>query len=317
MNSLLTIVIPVHNRAELVVRTLESLASSSCRDFQLIVVDNGSTDTTPEVCSRWIEEHAGLGFQAKLLRENRSGAPAARNRGLSACTTPWVYFFDSDDIFDNHFVEVATGLATKGSELDVIFFSVCMEAGGKCRTRSYVPTGDPAAHIITSMLSTQSMLFRTEWLRSIGGWNERLKIWQDWELGIRVLLSRPRFQWYTTRPFHHIVVHPESITGCRFSDSLEGVLTAMDTALADVHQSKHLSEKEYKRMKKALYYRARILAGKVAKEGNPEGRKQCRNWADRCLESTAVSTRLAGDFLEIYTARGGRGAWSLVLKLLR
>ena len=317
MNHLLTIIIPVHNRAELVVRTLNSLAASSLRDFQLIVVDNNSTDTTPEVCRRWIESHANLGFQAKLLKENRRGAPAARNRGLAECTTPWVYFFDSDDLFDERFVEEATEFASANPTQDVLFFPVWMEANGKCSTRSYQPTGDAAIHILTSMLSTQSMLFRTEWLRSMGGWNEQLSIWQDWELGVRVLLSRPRWKWYTARAFHHIVVHADSITGNGFSESLEGVLTAMDAALKDVHQSQNQMEAEIRRMTKALYFRARILAGKVAKEGKQEGRIQCRAWANKCMANRSLPIRLAGYFLEAYTARGGRGAWRLAIKLLK
>jgi glycosyltransferase involved in cell wall biosynthesis len=316
MQEQLTIVIPVRNRAELVVRTLNSVAASVCCSFRLIVVDNGSTDQTGEVLQRWAASVSG-NLDVELLSEPRGGAPAARNRGLEACQTPWVYFFDSDDIFDEHFVgAVMKVLEAGGDALDVVLFPVEMEVNGTRRTRSYEPTGDAAVHILNSMLSTQTMVLRTQWLRELGGWNEELRLWQDWELGVRALAALPRWRWCSGRAFHRVVVHDESITGRGLSDKVNEVITAMETALEDVRKADWMGGFEKERMELALWLRAKIVAGKMAREGSRAGRQRCHEWSQRCEQRVPGWMRIAGEIMEWYTRYGGRGAWRLARRIL-
>ena len=91
-----SVVIPVYNRADLVSATLDSVLAQSCTDWELIVVDDGSTDGTLEVLESYREK---LGARMQVLRQNHAGPGAARNRALSVATGRYIAFLDSDDLW--------------------------------------------------------------------------------------------------------------------------------------------------------------------------------------------------------------------------
>ena len=316
METELTIVVPVHNREDVVVSTLDSIAASPCKAFRLIVVDNASTDSSYVVCQQWQEEHRRAGMNVELLREATPGASAARNRGLSACETSWVYFFDSDDLFDARFVELFCSMLP-ADDVDMFCLPTRQEVSGCVRTRAYVATADPSAHIVNSMLSTQAMVFRASWLRGIGGWDVQLGLWDDWELGLRCLLARPRLRWLTDEGLHIIRVHPDSMTGSSFSATLDGVAAAMRAGLHDVISSTALTAVERRRLREALFYRAAIMAGKFAGEGSAPGRSMLLEIARQCLGRPTRRQSAMAFCLQQYTAHGGRGAWRLAWWLVR
>jgi glycosyltransferase involved in cell wall biosynthesis len=90
-----TVVTPAYNRAKLILRALESVRGQSHWPERVIVVDDKSTDGTPDVVKRWAAE-TGFPVVVDVLSEN--GGPAvARNRGIQLATTEYVAFLDSDD----------------------------------------------------------------------------------------------------------------------------------------------------------------------------------------------------------------------------
>jgi glycosyltransferase involved in cell wall biosynthesis len=86
---LVTVVIPCYNQARFLGEAIESVLSQSYRNFEIIVVDDGSTDDTSEVASGYDE--------VRLIRQENRGLAAARNRGLAEARGEYVVFLDSDD----------------------------------------------------------------------------------------------------------------------------------------------------------------------------------------------------------------------------
>ena len=311
----LSIVVPVWNRASEVRRTLDSIAASTHRGFELLIVDNGSTDDSLAVCERWAWEHRDDGFPIRVLTELRHGASAARNRGLLECKTEYIYFFDSDDLFSNDFV--ATVLPVLNDEMDVVCVPVRQEVNGHTKQRAYRACSDAHVHILNSMLNTLSMVLRADYLRKIGAWNERLTTWDDWELGVRVLMGKPRLLWLKDTAFHHAFVHEESQTGSSFSDTLEPMLAAMLAVMKDIDKVGSVNEKERKRLRKAFFLRAQIMKGKLAHEGDRNGSLLFDDLAMECIPHPNIWLYGWGWLLAKYTARGGRGAWRIALGLVR
>ena len=287
----ITIVIPVYNRAEYLLRTLQSVPA----EYPLIVVDNGSTDGSAAMAEDFCSRRPGAVFAS----EPTPGAPAARNRGLAMCQTEWVYFFDSDDEFTSlPSVDAATAAAN-----DMLCFPVRMVVDGKARTRDYRPTADAATHVLSAMLSTQSMLFRTEWLRSIGGWDNRCRIWNDWELGLRALLHRPRLQWISAEePRHRIYVHADSITGPSYGARWEAIRDTLAIAYDEARQA------DDRRTLRALDFRVAIVCGMLRREGYHQA-------ADTIRQLSAQPRRTLRLF-EWSVAHGLHGAWRIALTLL-
>ena len=311
----LSIVVPVWNRACEVRRTLDSIAASTHRGFELLIVDNGSTDDSLAVCERWAWEHRDDGFPIRVLTELQHGASAARNRGLLECRTEYIYFFDSDDLFSDDFV--AKVLPALDGEVDVVCVPVQMEVDGRPRQRAFRACSDAYVHVLNSMLNTLSMVLRADYLRKIGAWDESLTTWDDWELGVRVLLGKPNLLWLKETAFHQVHVHEESQTGRSFTATLEPILAAMRAAMKDINAVGCVKEKERRRLRKALFLRAKIMSGKLAHEGNREGCLQFRDLTKECVSHPGIWLRGWGGLLFRYTARGGRGAWRIALRLVR
>lgn len=322
MKPLVTIIIPVRNRASLITRTLDSVVASTYRPLWLLIVDNGSTDETKAVCDDWANRHRSSTLRVDVIEEPTAGAPAARNAGLRRVETRYVYFFDSDDCFSADFLEDVERILRENREnpaeceCDLLFTPVRQGRNGSMRVRDHEKSDRAAVQMISSMLSTHSMVLRTEWLRQIGAWDERLSIWQDWELGVRVLLNRPHILWATEKSYHEILLHENSITGASLVDRWEGTLEAMRVALEDVRAAKDMTKRELRSCLRALYLRAMIQAGRLLREHCPEGAQAYVDYAKEVIAHPTKPLQMWGMVLRNYVARGGRGAWRVARQLV-
>src|SRR6516164_2276083 len=87
------VVIPVYNSAATVAESVESALGQTFTDFEIIAVDDGSTDTSAEVLSRY-------GARIRVLAQSNRGLSAARNAGVRLGTAEYVAFLDADDIWE-------------------------------------------------------------------------------------------------------------------------------------------------------------------------------------------------------------------------
>ena len=92
INPTVSIIIPTYNRAGMLKEAIDSVLAQDYSGFELIVVDDGSTDDTPNVLSRY-------GDNIKWLRQHNQGVSAARNRGIAAASGKYIAFLDSDDLW--------------------------------------------------------------------------------------------------------------------------------------------------------------------------------------------------------------------------
>src|SRR5689334_7474886 len=87
-----TVVIPTRDRAELLPRAVDSVLAQEGAAWELVLVDDGSTDATPAVFERYAQDP-----RVRVLRLDPGGVSRARNRGVALGSAPWVAFLDSDD----------------------------------------------------------------------------------------------------------------------------------------------------------------------------------------------------------------------------
>ena len=89
----ISVIIPAYNVANYLPKALDSVLSQTYADFELIVVDDGSTDGTGKVC----DQYAELDARVKVIHQKNAGAPAARNAAIEIATGEYLYFMDGDD----------------------------------------------------------------------------------------------------------------------------------------------------------------------------------------------------------------------------
>lgn len=306
MSKLVSIVIPVHNRAAMVERTLQSIESQTYRPIELVLVNNASTDASRSVCESFAARASRPNFIVRIEDEPRLGASVARNCGLALAQGEWVSFFDSDDIMSPTFISDAMAAAkAAGQQCQIVIGAtrVVSSIGGKPRKRVSLRSLNVAEQILTGGLSTQSFVAQSDFIRSIGGWNETLPRWNDWELGIRVLLAHPQAAWLSRRAYHRILAHADSISGHSFAADASLLCKAMQAAWHDL-QATNAPSSAFR----ALLYRQCIVQGMVEREhGNPH-----------LVEAIAeVSQPMGAKWLRHYVAHGGRGAWRIALAMTK
>lgn len=303
MNPIFTVIIPYLNREDFLPRTLTSVLEQTLRPLQVVLVDNGSTDGSAEICAAFSAKHGRPDFEVVLLNETSPGAARARNTGLKAAKGRWVSFFDSDDEMSCDFLQ-RTREVLEREQCDVVAAATRMVfPDGREKVRKVFHTTSVADQILTGMLSTQSMVMRTDFVVNIDGWNADLTVWDDWELGVRILLNTDRLCWLEDEVFHRIYQHDDSLTGSSFSAGYKEILKAVEA----VRKQLLANAGKHERGMDALCARLAILAGHLSAEHNDVAGAEVWDLLIRDIRKKRLLWFCK--ILSSYTRRGGRGAW--------
>lgn len=188
----ITVVIPVYNRADIVRRTLDSLAAQTWRPLRVVLVDNNSTDGTLDVLRGWMREVSAPDFEVEIISESGPGACAARNAGLARVETQWTMFFDSDDVMLPRHIEQAMLAARRCPQAGVVGWQrLIRRLDGTPIVRRFAVRDAVFNNLMHSTFSTQNYMARTELFRRAGGWDETVSMGDDVHLGNRILMLRP------------------------------------------------------------------------------------------------------------------------------
>ena len=116
--SFFSIIIPSYNRAHMLSKTIESVINQSYSDWELIIVDDGSTDHTKELVASFIEKDARI----KYIYQENAERSAARNNGIENASGEYICFLDSDDMFErNHLSELHKFIIRNNNEVTMYF----------------------------------------------------------------------------------------------------------------------------------------------------------------------------------------------------
>ena len=98
---MLTLVVPIYNMEKYLARCMDSLLGQSCRDFEIILVDDGSTDSSGTLCDSYAARYPEL---VRVIHKPNGGPSSARNAGLDAARGEFVTFPDPDDWVEPDYV---------------------------------------------------------------------------------------------------------------------------------------------------------------------------------------------------------------------
>lgn len=183
---LVSIVIPCFNSKATIVETLESVLAQSYSNYELIVVDDGSTDHTFDVVNEFMSDNKAV----KLRRQDNRGLPAARNFGFSFAEGEFVVFLDSDDCLAETFLEECVAKFREDKTCSVAYTQV--EFFERVTGIFILPEISMDRLLIQNCLTATAMI-KSELFREIGMYDENLKFVEDWEMWIRMYSRYPNF----------------------------------------------------------------------------------------------------------------------------
>ncbi|WP_051878127.1 glycosyltransferase family 2 protein [Chryseobacterium sp. FH1] len=186
---LLSIIIPCHNSVTTIDRAVNSVFSQTWKNWELILVNNNSTDDTWE---RLLDiQKSNSTKNIIVLDEKKKGAPAARNKGLYEAGGEWIQFLDADDELLPE--KLQTQIAHIDDSMDAVYspyHSVKIDSVNS----HYIIKNDIWEALMMSKIGiTSSNLFRKEALVSVNGWDENLSSSQDSALAFALLKNNSRF----------------------------------------------------------------------------------------------------------------------------
>jgi len=183
-HSLISIIIPTHNRAAMLERAVRSVRRQTYRPIEIVVVDDGSTDNTPQLLERLQDETPNL---TVLRNAQPQGACATRNRGIRAARGKYVGLLDDDDEFTPRRVELLMQCYDQNPRWSFVcsdFLSIRRNGA----RRSHKPGPINLRKILWMNYATQSVITPRSYLLDIDGFDTSLTAAQDYDAFTRLIV---------------------------------------------------------------------------------------------------------------------------------
>jgi len=249
----------VFNCQTWIAAAIQSALDQTWTDKEVIVVDDGSTDRTPEICR-------AFGDRIQYVRQENGGQCAANNHILRIAKGEWVQFLDADDYLKPEKIEAQLLSRELPPEVEVIYSPVVFETwkGGQRLAEEVQPiTGDSdllALWLGWMMPQTGGCLWKKEALVRIGSWNEGYKRNTDYELYSRAIKSKLNFH-FVDAPLAVYRIWSED-TACRRDKrtSIMGITDLIHEFIAWLRSEGRLTPALEKVAGRRIFAMARTLA---------------------------------------------------------
>jgi glycosyltransferase involved in cell wall biosynthesis len=190
-----TVIVPTYNRAGTILECLESIFAQTRQADQIVVVDDGSTDSTEKVLAPLLD-------CITYIRLDNGGVSAARNAGLSAATGEWITFLDSDDIwYPQRLAALARDINAADSDIGAHWANLRLTAPeydwllfdvkNLIFPKGYAARIDTPFKQAISGVSTPTFACRRAWAESVGGFASWARISGDTHFGCKIALQGP------------------------------------------------------------------------------------------------------------------------------
>jgi glycosyltransferase involved in cell wall biosynthesis len=255
-----SVIIPTYNRGWSIEKAVDSVLAQDYKDFELIVVDDGSTDNTPQV----LDTYRGA---IKVIRQENKGVSAARNRGIDEASGRFIAFLDSDDLWlPQKLSRQVEFFNTSPNALICQTEEIWIRNGVRVnpKKRHKKPSGmifEPS--LALCLVSPSAVMIRRNLLEIVGNFDETLPACEDYDLWLRISCRFPVYRIDT----------PLIIKRGGHEDQLSasiGLDRFRIKAIKKIMESGFLSKDQYAAAVKTLKEKCNIYAAGCRKRGREE-----------------------------------------------
>lgn len=245
---LVSIILPVYNAEKCLSRSIDSVLAQSFEDYELLLINDGSTDGSEEIC----RQYAGRDARVKYLPKANGGASDTRNYGLRCASSPYIAFIDADDYADADWLQ---NMVDAMGDADLVIQGYYRHDGDAARTKKLqmetISRSDYSAACDRLLRSTSlgyiwSMLFKSSIIKDHQiAFNTTMKLQEDLDFVLRYLVHVESFKTIDSVSYHY-----------NYTDKQYCYTTAVaNTILSDMRQIINDESMEYWRG----YYETEIL----------------------------------------------------------
>ena len=184
MSVIISVIIPCFNNQQTIDETIQSVLQQSLTNWELIIVDDGSTDESVNLINSIIEVNNSKNI--KLICQENSGPSKSRNKGAAIANGKYLLFLDADDLIHSSYLEKAVKLLEENSQLHLVYSNAEFFEAKKGAWK--LPAFSKKGLLLENSIF-MSAVIRTEDFRIIGGIDETLNYIEDWELWLRLVYA--------------------------------------------------------------------------------------------------------------------------------
>ncbi len=199
----ISVVIPLYNKQNAIAATLQSVLAQTYTNYEIIVVDDGSTDRSAEVAETILQECTAYGVECKgkVIRKANGGVSSARNRGIQEAKYDYIALLDGDDLWDEHYLEEQVKLIQDFPEAKMWGINFAEMSNGELIRK--LPTGLPEGNRgyvenyfqisgrISDLYCSSSVVISKEVFERVGCFDERIKYAEDSDMWFRIIATYP------------------------------------------------------------------------------------------------------------------------------
>ncbi len=182
-----SVIIPTYNQAKFIGEAIDSVLNQTYQDFEIIVVDDGSTDRTKEVLDKYKDSIR------YIYQENR-GPAAAKNKGILASQGKYIATLDSDDVWLPRKLEFQIDLLESNEQLDLVYadaYRINLKSQGLSKEtyfQRYKPYSGRVLDklLLDNFIPSLAVMMRRRCLDKVGLFDESLYTGEDWDLWLRI-----------------------------------------------------------------------------------------------------------------------------------
>lgn len=184
-NPAVTVITPTYNRAHLLPRAIDSALGQTFKDFELLVIDDGSTDATADLLAGYTGRDERIHY---LVQPENGGVSAARNRGFREGRGRYFALLDSDDEWLPHKLERQITAFEQAPQEVGLFYTAVHTLGPRTWTDEPRYRGDVSSKLLVRNVihGTSSVMLRREAVEQTGFFDEEIPAIEDWDYWIRL-----------------------------------------------------------------------------------------------------------------------------------
>jgi glycosyltransferase involved in cell wall biosynthesis len=183
MLPVVSVIIPTYNRWPMIAEAVESVLEQAYGSFEIIVVDDGSTDGTKERLKKY-------GSSVSVISRQRSGVAASRNYGVSIAQGRYMAFLDSDDLWLPQKLTIQTSFMAQHPEVEICQTEeIWIRHGAKVnpKAKHAKPSGDIFRRSLDlCLVSPSAVMVTKDLLNQFGGFDESFPVCEDYDLWLRI-----------------------------------------------------------------------------------------------------------------------------------